>query len=354
MKYYKKHIQRHRRPAFTLVELLVVIAIIGILIALLLPAIQAAREAARRMECVNHLKQIGLAAVTHEQSQKHYPSGGWGYKWVGDADMGYGKRQPGGFFYNILPFMELKGIHDMAKKTQSTQGMNGAKMMIGMVMPVFSCPSRREALAYPAVITNVCDALSIVNCAPINTSSGTNDVLYHADYKANAGSSPYTWHGGPGNWAEALSGTFFVTNGDAINAANNNGVSYQRSAITLKDIVDGTSHTYLAGEKYLSPDSYHTGADFSDDQPFVSSDDFDIYGWTDQPPMRDRRGTGDKTRTPFGSAHPGGFNMAMCDGSVDTVSYDIVYPSGNTLDLTLYKQMSCRNDRRFFGSDLIP
>jgi prepilin-type N-terminal cleavage/methylation domain-containing protein/prepilin-type processing-associated H-X9-DG protein len=350
MNFNNRFLQCRRANGFTLVELLVVIAIIGILIALLLPAIQSAREAARRMECVNHLKQMGLAAVTHEQSQKHFPTGGWGYKWVGDADLGYGKRQPGGFFYNLLPFMELKGIHDMAKNTRTTQGKLGAKMMIGMVMPVFSCPSRRAAVAYPAVITTVGDALSIVNCDTIRL--GT-DVIYRGDYKANAGSSPYTWHGGPGNWTEALSGTFFVTNGDAINATRNNGVAYQRSTITIKDIVDGTSHTYLAGEKYLSPDSYHTGADFSDDQPLLSGDDFDIYGWTDQAPMRDRRGTGDKTRTPFGSAHPGGFNMAMCDGSVDTVSYDIAYPSG-TLDLTLYKQMSCRNDRYFFGADLIP
>ena len=74
------------RRGFTLVELLVVIAIIGILVALLLPAIQAAREEARRIQCVNHLKQLSLGMLTHESGTGHYPTGGWGFAWIGDPD----------------------------------------------------------------------------------------------------------------------------------------------------------------------------------------------------------------------------------------------------------------------------
>src|SRR5665647_549730 len=101
------------KNAFTLVELLVVITIIGILIALLLPAVQAAREAARKMQCSNNLKQLALGCLNHEQAQGFYPSGGWRWSLGGDPDCGFGRRQPGGFLYNLLPYIEQQSLHDM-------------------------------------------------------------------------------------------------------------------------------------------------------------------------------------------------------------------------------------------------
>ena len=97
---------------FTLVELLVVIAIIGILIALLLPAVQAAREASRAASCRNHLKQMGLAALNVESAHGHFPSGGWGWEWAGDPDGGFGDRQPGGWYYNVLAYLELSSVRN--------------------------------------------------------------------------------------------------------------------------------------------------------------------------------------------------------------------------------------------------
>ena len=101
------------RRAFTLVELLVVITIIGILIALLLPAVQAAREAARRLQCANNLKQLSVAMLIHEQANGFFPSGGWNWQWIGDPDRGTGKEQPGGWCYTTLPYIEQQALHDL-------------------------------------------------------------------------------------------------------------------------------------------------------------------------------------------------------------------------------------------------
>src|ERR1700678_1513849 len=105
-----KHRFVPQRPArtcgFTLVELLVVITIIGILVSLLLPAVQSAREQARMVECRNHVKQLGLGMLAHEAAMGYLPTGGWGFAWTGDPDCGTGLRQPGGWAYCILPYID--------------------------------------------------------------------------------------------------------------------------------------------------------------------------------------------------------------------------------------------------------
>src|SRR5688500_123866 len=141
------------RAAFTLVELLVVIAIIGVLVALLLPAVQAAREAARRTQCINNLKQIGLAAHNSHDAYKVFPSGGWGWHWVGDSDLGVGEKQPGGWTYNLLPYLEQTNVHALGKDnspgTITAAQKAGAFKATQTPIAEYLCPSRRSVQAYP-------------------------------------------------------------------------------------------------------------------------------------------------------------------------------------------------------------
>ncbi len=137
------------RKAFTLVELLVVIAIIGILVAVLLPAIQAAREAARRAQCRNNLKQLGLAANNYMSANKYYPTGGWGWGWAGDPNYGAGKMQPGGWMYQLLPFIEENQVWSLGKGLQGTARGNAIKKAIETPIAIFFCPSRRNAQTVP-------------------------------------------------------------------------------------------------------------------------------------------------------------------------------------------------------------
>ena len=110
-------LETRKSAGYTLIELLVVITIIGLLISMLLPAVQSAREAARRVQCANNVKQLGLAMLLHEHANGWLPSGGWGHLWVGDPASGFGKNQPGGFFYNCLPYLEQQALHDLSLGT---------------------------------------------------------------------------------------------------------------------------------------------------------------------------------------------------------------------------------------------
>ncbi len=302
------------RSGFTLVELLVVIAIIGILISLLLPAVQAAREAARRLQCSNHLKQLALAAHSHHEAHRFLPGGGWGYRWVGDPDRGFGRTQPGGWVYNVLPYIEQSTLHGLGAGGTAAQKKTAAQQLSTTPLGIMNCPSRRQPLITPHNPNTAVDnrpynpGFDGVRCDRI-------DLVAKGDYAANGG---HAWTGttpGPGTLAAEPG---FSWPSAALNCT---GVVCLRSEIDFAQVRDGTTNTLLFGEKSVSPDKYFDWQAPGDAQPMYIGYDQDVSRQTATPPTQDRAGVEDCYG--FGSAHPGGLNMALCDGSVRSFSYSV-------------------------------
>ena len=304
-----------RSRGFTLIELLVAIAIIGILIGLLLPAVMAAREAARRVQCSNNLKQMALGALAHEEKMGFLPAGGWGSAWVGDPDRGFGDKQPGGFFYNILPFLGQEMLHDLGKGRPAAEKMNNARMLCQTPIAVFDCPARRKLGLLP-----------LHGTAPHNVSAPTDATKgwFHGDYVTNAGSVIVLWKEGPASIKEGDAGQGFLAPTEIVKC---NGINFQRSKVTAAQVSDGLSNTYLAGEKFLNAGQYASGADPRDESPVFSGADVDLHAWADgtpaTQPAQDRELPPGTRTYNFGSAHPGGFNVVFCDGAARHISYTI-------------------------------
>jgi prepilin-type N-terminal cleavage/methylation domain-containing protein len=325
------------KRAFTLVELLVVIAIIGILVALLLPAIQAARESARRIQCSNNLKQLSLAAANHHDVARHFPTGGWGWWWVGDPDRGFGKDQPGGWAFNLMPFTEEANAYKIASdgdpKTDTVRQKEAMREVIDKPLSLLGCPSRRGgARSFPKPVDgkfyayNAADAVG----APM---AGRGDYAINCGDRFNneldggptglAGAATYKWLATP--LGRNPAGAVFVT-----------GVSFQRSEVAIRHITDGTSQTFLIGEKYLNPADYETGLDGADNETWCTGFNNDNFRSTVSLPAPDTYGVSKSTN--FGGVHSGIFYMSYCDGHVEPISYDI--------ELAVYRTLGCRCDAR--------
>jgi len=364
----------HRVGGFTLVELLVVIAIIGVLIALLLPAVQAAREAARRVQCKNNLKQLGLAVMNHESAQGFLPAGGWGWAWAGDPDAGYGKDQPGGWYYNLLEYMELGNIRSIGgdgnSSTISQQQMDDGVVRISTPVGGFVCPSRRVSDTY------LYDHLPLAN---INLQSGSSNVARN-DYAGNGGdraagvdTGEYTWIGDdvPIGGAHTLPGARLGGNGDKLQAnldvyrnymltfdtkvpsvrdvvQGTTGTIGAASTLRLRQIEDGTSNTAFLGEKHVYVENYDAGEaapvqNWGNDQGWDVGYDHDNIRWFMATPKPDtwipNPGQYEQpivAHQVFGSAHPGSCHFLMLDGSVQSMSYDV--------DLSVYHLIGNRAD----------
>jgi prepilin-type N-terminal cleavage/methylation domain-containing protein/prepilin-type processing-associated H-X9-DG protein len=291
---------------FTLIELLVVIAIISLLIFLLLPAVQKVRETANRVKCSNNLKQIGLAMHNHEAVFKRFPTGGWGWFWIGDPDRGTDERQPGGWIFNILPYMEQDNVYRMGAGLSWDEKKQANVQRVAMPLPLFNCPSRRTGGPYPH------------SAGFTYRNANTVTWLARSDYAANTGDQDIDeFFAGPDDFAQGDDPGYTGWH----DTSGLTGIIFQRSKIRIAHIKNGTSNTYLAGEKYLNPDDYTTGHDGADNENLYVGFDNDINRTTASPPLQDKAGLADTKR--FGSNHAGGVNMLYCDGSVHIVTYSV-------------------------------
>lgn len=271
-----------RRDGFTLVELLVVIAIIGILVALLLPAIQSAREAGRRIQCTNHLKQIGLAIHNHHDVWEFMPSGGtvpWAPITLNAGVPSDPHTQGVSWAYQILPYFEQNTLK------KSTFDVN---VLAQRTVNAYFCPSRRK----PSKL-------------------GVNVLMdYASATPANA----------PNSWDQYWYGNTWGVPTDATYWGCITRTGTKNSPVGFNAVVDGTSHTLLVSEKRLNKANYGIG-DWHDDRGWTDGWDPDVVRYTGFQPQIDPQ-TG-VSGYEFGSAHPGGIVALMCDGAVKNIRYGI-------------------------------
>lgn len=303
--------QTKRRVGFTLVELLVVIAIIGVLVALLLPAVQAAREAARRSQCQNHIRQLALGCITHESAVGRLPVG---FDTIPSGDV---KHTWAAY---SLPYLEQANLFDQIDLTipswQQDIGPN-AREWVRTQLDIHICPSDVDR--------------------GIHTKRSA--TFAHANYVANIGKLP--WYQANQSEAREKERRPEETRGPFERT-----FSRRNEGIELRRITDGTSNTSMLGEVRQFPgfDSrglLYLGSAFYDHTNLPNARSTDFLEWCAEHDGPNRRLVDESLRDPAApcdarysgprgpwqqasrSLHPGGVHNAFVDGHVEFISEDI-------------------------------
>jgi prepilin-type N-terminal cleavage/methylation domain-containing protein/prepilin-type processing-associated H-X9-DG protein len=305
-----------QRSAFTLIELLVVIAIIGLLIALLLPAVQNSREAARRLQCKNNLKQLGLALHGHHDAKKRFPpgyvsklgKGGW------NDDLGPGW----GWATVILPYLEQQNIDRQIHFAKDIKDASNAAVRT-TVLPGLQCPSDKGATLFTVDVRG--DSTSNFS-TPLEDAAGKPVQVGRSNYVGVFGSPEISPDPG-----------FLDPSPDRGLACR--GMFYRNSAVRMRDVTDGASHTLLVGERssnlaFATWTGAVTGGQVPPKLPLRAG-----YG-PEGAPVLILGHTGDAADKPphtpnspvnhvddFWSMHPQGVNFLFVDGSVHNINNDI-------------------------------
>jgi prepilin-type N-terminal cleavage/methylation domain-containing protein/prepilin-type processing-associated H-X9-DG protein len=329
----------NRGRGFTLVELLVVITIIGILVALTLSAVQSAREAARNGSCMNNLRELASGALQHESENGYLPSGGWGWYTIGDPDRGYGQTQPGGWFYNLLPFIEQQALHDLgvnipygsATGAQTQTRINYGIQLVQTPLMIAMCPTRRRPALFPINWGgNTTYVASNYGGVSVPTS---NPLVARTDYAVCCGDGGSTEIDGGASDPGFGNVTVPYKGSDIAGWYQSfTGVSFRCSQIGLAQLKGGSNNTILIGDKYDCSTGYYSGAIAAENENMYVGMDNDIFRSTNVVPLSDRSTTNSPIL--FGSAHLSHCNFAFCDGSVRPLSYSI--------DPTTFQQLGRR------------
>jgi prepilin-type N-terminal cleavage/methylation domain-containing protein/prepilin-type processing-associated H-X9-DG protein len=303
------------RRGFTLIELLVVIAIIAVLIAMLVPAVQQVRESANRTTCSNNLTQMGIAIHLDHENFKRFPSGGWGWTWIGVPSRGTGPEQPGGWLYNLLPYIERADLRQLGMDNASLNA--SMAMLVETPVPLFNCPSRREATTYPYTLTN-----------PVYTADRNGNTVNLNPLPAKTARTDYAGNCGNIDANEISGGPATLAQGDTMNWGTNsfNGIFYQRSVVKLTDLISGkgSSNIIMISERYMNTSAYTTGTDGGDNECMYVGMDNDVCRTTFYTPIKDQINLSDGSQTKrFGSTHSSGLNVLFADGHVEFVDYGV-------------------------------